>query len=573
MLTTRRDVADLLGVKLEKLTWWVWALQSNRRYTEFEIPKRSGGAPRVIRAPIKPIKDMQKKLAAVLRASYRAPVHAHGFIHGRGPGSNARRHQQQRWVLKFDIENFFPSINFGRVRGMFMAYPFEYRDDVATLLAQICCHKNELPQGAPTSPVISNLICRGLDKEFAELARLQRCYYSRYADDICFSTNRTVFPESLAVRDGETCRLGEDVARTLNRHGFTANAKKTGLVYRSQRQRVTGLVVNTKVNVSRSYVRDLRDLLHIWEKYGLEDAEAAFRRHDPPRDRAPGKDSPSFVAIIGGRVQRVGDVQGWDSPVYRRLANRLKRLEPDFSGPHRVEHGVRRLRLLTEGGSDVQHMLAAQRFFHERREFLEVDLYGTSDSDSGGGSKLLKRCEQLVEFPPELPCLALFDTDDPKILARAVGDDGWKIWDDNLVAVALATPSHVDPADPLCIELLYPDEVLLRQDSKGRRIYRRNEFDQDAGINDDGTRVIPTAGNSTLVQEKVFSVAERQSVGMGKAEFARVVATRKHPFEDVDFAGFRPTFTRIEAASRALAEARAFSEDQRALSPAAQAES
>jgi len=112
-------------------------LREDRRYDRFEIARRGGGPPREIHAPIKPIKDIQRRLAELLTACYEAPVNVHGFVPGRSPTSNARLHQRKQWVMRLDIENFFPSINFGRVRGMFMAYPFEYPRDVATLLAQI----------------------------------------------------------------------------------------------------------------------------------------------------------------------------------------------------------------------------------------------------------------------------------------------------------------------------------------------------------------------------------------------------------------------------------------------------
>jgi RNA-directed DNA polymerase len=179
---------------LNKVTWWLYALREDRRYTWIELAKRDGSKPRQIHAPIKPIKDMQRALASVLAGCYEPPVNVHGFVHGRSPVSNARQHQKQKWVLKVDLEDFFPSINFGRVRGMFMAFPFEYPPEVATLLAQLCCYRNQLPQGAPTSPIVSNFICRRLDVQLARIARDERCYYTRYADDICLSTNRKTFP-------------------------------------------------------------------------------------------------------------------------------------------------------------------------------------------------------------------------------------------------------------------------------------------------------------------------------------------------------------------------------------------
>ncbi len=151
-LLSRADVADLLEVPLGRLTWWAWGLRGERRYRYFEIARRGGGSPRSILAPIKPLKDIQRRLADYLAAWYRPPPHVHGFVPGRSPGSNARAHKRQEWVLRIDLAGFFPSINFGRVRGLFLASPFYYPPDVAALLAQICCHENELPQGAPTSP-------------------------------------------------------------------------------------------------------------------------------------------------------------------------------------------------------------------------------------------------------------------------------------------------------------------------------------------------------------------------------------------------------------------------------------
>jgi RNA-directed DNA polymerase len=199
MLLTRSDVAALLGLQPRELMWWIFALDEHRRYRRFEIIRRSGAEPREIRAPIKPIKDIQRDLADVLTRCYSAPPHVHGFVPGRSPSSNARRHRRQKWVLRVDLKDFFPSIHFGRVWGLFQAPPFEYPEEVATTLAQICCFENQLPQGAPTSPIVSNFICWGMDKALSRLAAVERCYYSRYADDLCFSTDRSSFPASLAT--------------------------------------------------------------------------------------------------------------------------------------------------------------------------------------------------------------------------------------------------------------------------------------------------------------------------------------------------------------------------------------
>jgi RNA-directed DNA polymerase len=244
-LLTTRDLAELVGLPLNELTWWVYGLRPSKRYTRFNVQKRSGGV-REIHAPIKPIKDVQRRLLVALAPAYRPTLNIHGFVAGRSPVSNARPHQRQTSVLRADILDFFPSIHFGRVRGLFRAFPFDYPDDVAQLLAHICCHRGALPQGAPTSPLVSNLICRGLDRDLAQLAKEERCYFTRYADDLSFSTRRRQFPVALADMDESGVTVaGKRLHDLVEHHGFVLNGSKTRLVHYAQRQRVTGLIATT----------------------------------------------------------------------------------------------------------------------------------------------------------------------------------------------------------------------------------------------------------------------------------------------------------------------------------------
>lgn len=293
-------------MSLKQLTWWVWALREDRRYNEFTLARRAGGDPRHICAPIKPIKDLQRRLVLVLTPCYEAPAHVHGFVPQRSPLSNAAQHQRQEWILRTDLRNFFPTINFGRVRGLFMAYPFEYPPEVATLLAQLCCHRNHLPQGAPTSPIISNFICRKMDTQLAHLARTEHCHYTRYADDLTFSTDRTRFPATLAAIQGGETQLGPGLDRVIVSNGFVVNAEKTRLMRRTQRQRVTGLVVNRQTNVPRSYVSSLRNLLYIWREFGEGAAAAALQRNQRARELAALKATAKFpmVSARQGPVRR-----------------------------------------------------------------------------------------------------------------------------------------------------------------------------------------------------------------------------------------------------------------------------
>lgn len=546
-LLTRADVAQLLEMPLRELTWWIWALRPNKRYERFEIPRRAGERPRVISAPIKPLKDVQGRLAQQLMSCYRPPVHVHGFTPGRGPTSNAKIHRRQQWILTVDLRDFFPSINFGRVLGMFKAYPFEYPQDVAVILAQICCHENELPQGAPTSPVISNLICRGMDKELGALAASERTFYSRYADDMSFSTDRRTFPAALASRTADETEIGHAVSEIIQMNGFAPNPNKTRLVHRSQRQRVTGLVVNNKVNISRDYIRSLRNLLYTWNKHGLAAAERSFADCQPQRGRPPSMEDPDFRLVIRGRVEHVGSIKGWTSPVYRRLALALHEADPEFRIRRNVPNVMVRIKLFTEGSTDVQHVLAAQQYFHARGEFLEFELIETNGSAAGNDSKLLALC-QVLATTAESPSVCLFDSDS-KTARKAVSAQGIKRWGDKVIAVGLVGPPWRSDGQPICIELLHEMSTLELRDGDGRRVFLREEFEERTPRHKSEDLTIPNAGNRTLIQEEVFD-GDGKSVALTKADFADNVATGRGPFDDLSFEGFRPTFELlVEAAS------------------------
>ncbi len=372
-LLTRTDVARLLGVELRHLTWWVWALREDRRYYEFSIERRTGGRPRTIRAPIKPIKDFQRGLLPLLDEAYAARSHVHGFVNGRSPITNGAVHKHQRWILRIDLTDFFPSINFGRVRGVFRAAPFDYPDDVATLLAQTCCHRNELPQGAPTSPVISNLVCRGLDKQLAAIAKAQHCHFTRYADDICFSSGRKEFPQGLATIVNGVPTLSPELLTIISSNGFIVNDSKTRLMPRRQRQRVTGLVVNERLNVPREYTRHLRAVLHIWAKYGEADASAAFDRTFDNRNWPSEKAPAEFRLVIRGQLQYLGAVRGYDR-IYQQLASARAKCDTSFvpTAPSRPERGD--VMYATEGPSDPLHLEAALRAFRNTGDFTELSL-------------------------------------------------------------------------------------------------------------------------------------------------------------------------------------------------------
>jgi RNA-directed DNA polymerase len=227
-------------------------------------------------------------------AAYRAHPGAHGFIPARSILTNAKAHAGQRLVFNVDLKDFFPTINFGRVRGLFMAAPFHMGAPAATVLAQICTLKNGLPQGAPTSPVLSNFIATALDRRLTRLARDNGVRYSRYADDITFSTSQNAFPVGIVAfeqnAEKRTPIVGEALAKAIAESGFQVNFGKVRLQTRHERQSVTGLVVNAAPNIERARIRRVRAMLHAWAKFGLDAAGAEhFRRWRRARPKGEGQ--------------------------------------------------------------------------------------------------------------------------------------------------------------------------------------------------------------------------------------------------------------------------------------------
>ncbi len=354
-LHTPSDVASLLEVSYAELEYYFYKLSPERKYTLIGIPKKSGGQ-RQIAIPHPSIKIIQQKLNQVLKCVYRPSPPAHGFVVKKSIVSNARPHLKSKWILNVDLKDFFPSINFGRVRGLFMAPPYALPPKVATVLAQICCFNDGtnsvLPQGAPTSPIISNMICYRMDGALKRLAQQYKCFYTRYADDLTFSTHYIDFPVELAVLNLEDpdspVRLGEALGHVISANGFKVNDKKVRLHNERCCQEVTGVIVNEKLNVPRRYIRKVRAMIFSWERYGLDTASWLFTAHAAGEQKyvGPYKEPASFASVVRGRIEFVGMVRGKDDTTYRGLLNRYKRL----TDPYYVED----VRQQISGGKDTR---------------------------------------------------------------------------------------------------------------------------------------------------------------------------------------------------------------------------
>jgi RNA-directed DNA polymerase len=325
-----RQLALLLNCDYAKhLVYYLYRGPVSKNYREFDIPKRSGGTRR-ISAPQTNLIILQRSLAAQLERTFKLKASVHGFAKGRSIVSNAAPHVKASHVLNIDIQDFFPSINFGRVRGLFMSKPYSLPASVATVIAQICCHENALPQGAPTSPIVSNMICARLDTQLRNYAKVSGIFYTRYADDLTFSTRKRQLPQTLGnalVTDGKReFQIATELRKLIESNGFTINNSKTRYFGRNDRRVVTSLVVNRTVNLRRNYIRHVRAMLHSWRTDGAAKALDKHLAGKRWRVRNPALPPPSFEAILRGKLSYMVSVRGSDDPLAVRLIDRFNSL-------------------------------------------------------------------------------------------------------------------------------------------------------------------------------------------------------------------------------------------------------
>jgi RNA-directed DNA polymerase len=329
-LASLHGFCSLLGVDQEKLLNFLYKRRSVH-YASFHIPKKNG-ATRSIKAPKRVMKQLQRELASHLEKFYYPKPSSHGFVKGRSIKSNALPHVGKNYVFNVDLKDFFDSIHFGRVKNLLMSEPFNAPHNVATVIAHICCYEGRLVQGAPTSPLISNMICRKLDSQLQLLAKAKKCHVTRYADDITFSFTSSLkhLPADVVEVSGDGVAIpGRELSQIISANGFAINSDKTRLQHRSQRQVVTGLVVNKFPNVPRDFIRLTSSMINALKRHGPELAEAKYlellkgaKQTLPARQHQRVKDGVGdfFIKVVKGRLNYIQMVRGRSDNVYRKLA-------------------------------------------------------------------------------------------------------------------------------------------------------------------------------------------------------------------------------------------------------------
>lgn len=315
-ISTNAQLAEYCGVSWDELRMLAYA-EGIKRYTEWLVPKKNGEGFRRISSPMANLRRVQRAIAKGLSESYSPLKCVYGFVCERNVAMNALQHTRKRTVLTLDLKDFFPSISAPRVRGLFIK-AMDYPQDVADTLTNLVCHEGSLPQGAPTSPVISNMICFKMDRALLNFAANSGLTYTRYADDLVFSST-SAYSARKMVDQGKSAVYGINhfITDTIEANGFEINERKVHVANRGSRQIVNGIIVNQKCNIRRSQYREFRALFHTWSKEDYSAAAAAYFRNKKNHCYKPKLcdgdelcDERTFARHIRGRLDYYSMVVG-----------------------------------------------------------------------------------------------------------------------------------------------------------------------------------------------------------------------------------------------------------------------
>lgn len=315
--------------KLKTLTYYAHPKWSKNRYAQFEISKKSGGK-RQINAPQKSLKHLLRCVNYILQILSEPHQAATGFVPGKSIVHNAQKHINKNYVYNIDLKDFFNSFDRNRVKLAFMREPFNLKGEKESMAFFLAClvthpmeidgkHKIVLPQGSPVSPTLTNIICKTLDRRLNGLARRFNITYTRYADDITFSSDHNAYNNE---------EFQAELLRIITDQGFEINQDKVRLQHRDYRQEVTGLIVNQKVNVTSRYIKKLRMWLYYAEKYGYYRAEEIFKRDYLLDKGHVKKGEPSMYNVLTGKLEYLKMVKGPSNATYLKLRKRLDGIRP-----------------------------------------------------------------------------------------------------------------------------------------------------------------------------------------------------------------------------------------------------
>ncbi len=336
------ELASAMGISIGQLRFLAFDRKTAKisHYKRFYIPKKTGGR-RLISAPMPRLKNAQSFILQNILSKIPLYPCVHGFVQGKSIVSNAEPHLGRDMVINLDLKDFFPTVTYARVKGLFRS--LGYSEAIATVLGLICTEadtdevildgisyhvaasRRHLPQGSPASPAISNLVCRKMDRRLRGAADALGFTYTRYADDLSFSAS-----------SGDTDKIKKllwQVRQIVSDEGFALHQQKQRIMRKGNRQEVTGIVVNEKPGINRKSMRSFRALLFQMEKDGPEGKHWNQSRNLMPAVQG----YAAYVSMVNpekGKILRdriKGIVEKY--PIRHVVRHRKKMAEPELPAP------------------------------------------------------------------------------------------------------------------------------------------------------------------------------------------------------------------------------------------------
>lgn len=337
-LKNKNDIADLLEINISELNSILEEKDNRKLYRVFLISKRNGKF-RKIYSPIGDLKRTQRTLANVLNSFYVPNESIYGFVKNKNHIDNAKYHYGAKYILNIDMKDFFPNIWYNQVVKSFTKEPFNCSEKIAEILAQITCYdRSFLPQGAPSSPIISNIVFSELDSEIEKYLRIfnNNVKYSRYADDLTFSSPNKYDLNNLFIRRKDKIYLSSELLQIIREHKCLINYNKLKARSINSRLEVTGLVINKSINIKREYTSNLRAILFKCSKDGLYSTALEYIQKDctkNPKIIKLSKDESNkekieewFKSVLISKINYIGQVKGYDNHTFYSFASKINNI-------------------------------------------------------------------------------------------------------------------------------------------------------------------------------------------------------------------------------------------------------
>jgi len=305
-IETPNELCRLLKTSFNEIEYFI----NNPSYASFQRPKKKGGY-REISAPSKNLKRIQKRLNYYLQAYYLSikPKEVHGFVINPNYlgvqcniANNAKVHVGKKTVLNIDLQDFFPNIRAKQVKELFCSDFFNFNEQIANALTLLTTFNGRLPIGAPTSPVLSNFICSQLDADLVTFCKSTGLCYSRYADDLTFSSDNKIPIDTIL-----------DLINLIRKNNFTINKKKLRVRLNNQKQTVTGIIVNKKINADRKFLKKVRAMLHDLSTNGID---CATLNHFHIENDITDEQRIYFLNRLRGFIEFIGQIKGKNDNTY-----------------------------------------------------------------------------------------------------------------------------------------------------------------------------------------------------------------------------------------------------------------